>query len=171
MSSDQHSREEFRTRTLGESIQNGHDLVTVTEWLPGEEPTDYGIDLSDSPRNEYKARYWRCQNCGQERNRRSEFRDQCPEEPKTPLSDGGYSIDEPRTRRALLENMDVRFEAPGGQYTVNSESGKTYATDVVEQSCSCPDHQKRGVVCKHLRRVTLEICAEKVPGPAGKFGR
>ncbi len=81
---------------------NGHELIAIDEWLPGREPTPYEIDLTDG--YEYRTRYWRCRNCGQERNRRNEFRDQC-ETPalSTPLEEGGYSIDDPRTRRALSE--------------------------------------------------------------------
>ncbi len=50
---------------------NEHELVAVDEWLSGTEPAPYEIDLTDG--YEYRTRYWRCRNCGHERNRRDEF--------------------------------------------------------------------------------------------------
>lgn len=87
---------------------NGHELVAIDEWLPGKAPIPYEIDLTDS--YEYRTRYWRCENCGQERNQRDEFTTTC-QEPQSPtlLEAGGYSIDEPRIRRALTEEIDVQF--------------------------------------------------------------
>jgi len=94
---------------------NEHELIAIDEWLPGREPTPYEIDLTNG--YEYRTRYWRCRNCGQERNRREEFSNQCgTPAPPTPLEAGGYSIDEPRTRRALNEDMDVRFAMVGSLY-------------------------------------------------------
>jgi hypothetical protein len=53
----------------------------------------------------------------------------------------------------------------GGIYEVESDSGHTYAVDLLEARCSCPDHQMRGVRCKHIRRVALEITGGNVPAP------
>ncbi|WP_250873146.1 SWIM zinc finger family protein [Halomarina rubra] len=53
----------------------------------------------------------------------------------------------------------------GGIYEVESDSGHTYAVDLVDGKCSCPDHQMRGVRCKHIRRVALEITGGRVPAP------
>ncbi|RZV06093.1 hypothetical protein BDK88_4048 [Natrinema hispanicum] len=39
------------------------------------------------------------------------------------LDASGYSIDDPRTRRALNEKLDVRFATVGPIYEVESESG------------------------------------------------
>lgn len=61
------------------------------------------------------------------------------------------TIDE-RTLRALLEYMTV-IEDSDDAYRVVSESGSEYRVDLTERTCSCPDHQHRGVACKHLRRV------------------
>lgn len=84
---------------------------------------------------------------------------------------GGYSVEDPRTRRALTEDMTVLFGDPGPVYAVNSGSGATYRVDVGAETCSCPDHRKRAVFCKHLRRVDLEIRAGLIPGPDGTFIR
>ncbi|GAB7095245.1 hypothetical protein JCM30237_23980 [Halolamina litorea] len=154
---------------------NGHELTIVSERLIGKRPTDYDIDLSD--RDSYTARFYRCQNCGQERNRAGHFQEVCPgPDSSTPLSDGGYSIDDPRTRRALTEQMVVQFGALGPIYDVRSESGNTYQVDVEEIRCSCPDWRNRGDTlgqegCKHLRRTNLEILAGEVPQPNGQFRR
>ncbi|QRV17451.1 hypothetical protein JMJ58_21080 (plasmid) [Haloterrigena salifodinae] len=151
---------------------NGHELVAIDEWLPGTEPTPYEIDLTDG--FEYRTRYWRCQNCGQERNRRDEFSDPCETpDPPTPLEAGGYSIGEPRTRRALSEEMDVQFAEEGSIYEVVSESGNTYTVDLEAETCTCPDYEQRQPTdgCKHLRRVDLEIRTGITPTPEGTFNR
>ena len=147
-----------------------HVLVAVDQWLPGKVPTDYDIDLSDA--DGYRTRFWRCRRCGQERNRPTEFDEPCQGGPLlTPLEDGGYSIDDPRTRRALTEEMDVRFGDRGPTYEVHSQSGRTYRTDIDAETCTCLDYQRREVFCKHLRRVDLEILAGTVPAPDGTFKR
>ncbi|QCS44992.1 SWIM zinc finger family protein [Natrinema versiforme] len=151
---------------------NGHELIAIDEWLPGREPTQYDHDLTDS--SEYRTRYWCCRNCGQERNRRDEFRGQCETPaPPTPLEEGGYSINDPRTRRALSEDMDVHFATAGALYEIVSESGHTYEVDIEKETCSCPDFEQRQLEsgCKHLRRVDLEIRTGLVPAPDGTFVR
>ncbi|AXR76191.1 hypothetical protein [Natrarchaeobaculum sulfurireducens] len=151
---------------------NGHELVAIDEWLPGTEPSPYEIDLTEG--YEYRTRYWRCRKCRQERNRRDEFTSLCDDpQPPTALEAGGYSIDEPRTRRALTENMDVRFGQQGPVYDVLSQSGSTYVVDVEKETCACPDFEQRQPDggCKHLRRVDLEIRTGLVPAPDGTFIR
>jgi len=151
---------------------NGHELIAIDEYLPGKEPTPYDIDLTDG--YEYRTRYWRCRKCGQERNRRNEFSTPCDDpQPPTALEAGGYSIDEPRTRRALTEDMDVRFGQQGSVYDVFSESGSTYVVDVETETCTCPDFERREPDggCKHIRRIDLEIRTGLVPAPDGTFLR
>ncbi len=151
---------------------NGHELIAIDEWLPGRAPTLYDIDLTGGYR--YQTRYWRCRNCGQERNRHDEFNTRCDEpQPPTALEAGDYSIDEPRTRRALTEEIDVQFGRQGPVYDVHSESGRTYVVDVEEETCTCPDFERRQADggCKHLRRVDLEIRTGLVPAPDGIFVR
>ena len=153
-----------------ETLSRGHDLTLVTEWVPGKPPTDYDVDLTEGAA--YKTTYWRCRKCGQERNRPADFREVCAvSEVPDPVTDGGYSIEEPRTRRALCEDMTVRYGERGPRYEVHSESGNTYTVDVAAATCSCPDHEKRAVRCKHLRRVDLSIRAGTTPGPDGTFSR
>jgi hypothetical protein len=68
-----------------------------------------------------------------------------------------------RAMRAWVERMAV---GPlGDQYVVESESGGTYVVDPVAGTCTCPDHRIRGETCKHLRRVAIEITAQRVPPP------
>ncbi|ELY49673.1 hypothetical protein [Natronorubrum bangense] len=151
---------------------NGHELIAIDEWLPGTEPSPYEIDLTEG--YEYRTRYWRCRKCGQERNRREEFINPCTDtQPPTALEAGGYSVDEPRTRRALSEDMDVRFASVGPTYEVVSGSGNTYMVDVEAETCTCPDCEQRQPSggCKHLRRVDLEIRTGITPAPDGTFNR
>jgi hypothetical protein len=149
---------------------NDHDLIAISQWIPGSEPTNYGIDLTEGPA--YETRFWRCRKCGQERNRRDEFAEPCPvDRLPNPVMEGGYSIDDPRTRRALSEDMIVHFGERGPIYDVESESGATYRVDVDAETCACPDHESREVFCKHLRRVDMGIRAGVLPGPDGTFVR
>jgi len=94
-------------------------------------------------------------------------------QPPTALEAGGYSVDEPRTRRALSEDMDVRFASVGPTYEVVSGSGNTYMVDVEAETCTCPDCEQRQPSggCKHLRRVDLEIRTGITPAPDGTFNR
>ena len=93
-------------------LANGHDLIAVSEWLPGNAPTDYDVDHVDGPN--YESRYYRCRKCGQERSRPREFLEGCLEEElPNPVTDGGYSIGDGRMRRALQEDMRVQFGERG----------------------------------------------------------
>lgn len=79
---------------------------------------------------------------------------------------------DPRTRRAINEQMDVLFVGIG-RYVVHSESGNRYEVDIFERSCTCPDWQDESTPdrCKHVRRVDLEIAARTVPRPDGRIAR
>jgi hypothetical protein len=52
----------------------------------------------------------------------------------------------------------------GGRYAVESTSGE-YRVDLASGDCTCPDHGYRGVRCKHLRRVAVEITRGDLPAP------
>lgn len=67
--------------------------------------------------------------------------------------------------------MNVALLKQGGIYSVTSESGETYTVDVIDETCTCPDYQKREPEdgCKHVRRVAIEIEEETVPRPDGKL--
>jgi len=163
-----------RKRTLStappNALPHGHDLIAIAEWIPGKPPTRYEIEILDGI--EYKTRYWRCRQCGQERTRPDEFVEACSvDRLPSPVLEGGYSVDDPRTRRALSEDMTVRFVEKGPRYAVYSESGRTYAVDAEAETCNCPDYEKRDVFCKHLRRVDIEIRTGVAPGPDGTFVR
>ena len=84
-------------------------------------------------------------------------------------TDANESIDvEPRTRRAVTEYHSVLpdlgevRDAPG-LYKVVSQSGSTYTVDLFEERCTCPDHEKRAVKCKHIRRTEVATGKEPVP--------
>lgn len=68
---------------------------------------------------------------------------------------------EPRTKRALTECSTVLdgigvVRNAADMYLVVSQSGREYIVDAREQRCSCADHERRRVQCKHIRRV--QIC-------------
>lgn len=73
---------------------------------------------------------------------------------------------EDRAARAWAERMAVRHLG-GSRYAVDSQSGATYVVDASEGTCTCPDATIRGEVCKHRRRVALEITSHRV-SPPGK---
>lgn len=69
-----------------------------------------------------------------------------------------------RSARAWTEAMAVR-PLGGGRYAVDSQSGATYVVSLPEGDCTCPDHEIRGVRCKHIRRVAIEVNRGEVPPP------
>lgn len=69
-----------------------------------------------------------------------------------------------RSQRARMERMAVTALG-GGVYEVESQSGNTYAVDLPGGRCTCPDHNFRGVRCKHVRRVAMEVTEGLVPAP------
>ncbi|MFC6977126.1 SWIM zinc finger family protein [Halomicroarcula sp. GCM10025709] len=77
-----------------------------------------------------------------------------------------HSEDDPRTKRAKRESIDVAFLEQPGVYEVHSASDSRYEVDVLEETCTCPDTADR---CKHLRRVDIEIREGLVPRPDGKL--
>lgn len=60
----------------------------------------------------------------------------------------------PRLYRALTEYHTVINEG-GDIYSVTSQSGREYMIDAREERCTCPDHQYRKKMCKHILRVAL----------------
>nr|WP_223301731.1 SWIM zinc finger family protein [Haladaptatus sp. R4] len=70
----------------------------------------------------------------------------------------------PRSQRARAERMSVT-PLGGGLYEVESQSDNTYFVDLIGGRCTCPDHMMRGVRCKHIRRVAIEINEGRVPPP------
>lgn len=72
--------------------------------------------------------------------------------------------DRGRAERARDERMHV-VATGSGRYEVTGESGATYEVDLEAGRCACPDHQFRGVRCKHLRRTAMEVTAGAVPAP------
>lgn len=73
---------------------------------------------------------------------------------------------EPRDVRALTECMSVLDgfgDATAGEYVVVSESGSQYDIDVLVGTCTCPDHEYRGVRCKHLRGAEFASGRREIP--------
>ncbi|WP_227353352.1 SWIM zinc finger family protein [Haladaptatus salinisoli] len=79
-----------------------------------------------------------------------------------PLADTGEA--DPRSQRARAERMAVTTLG-GGLYEVESQSDNTYFVDLLGGRCTCPDHMMRGVRCKHIRRVAIEINEGRTPPP------
>ena len=82
---------------------------------------------------------------------------------KTALAPDLRRLDD-RAARAWTERMAVS-PLEDAAYEVESESGATYVVDLVDRSCSCPDHRIRGETCKHMRRVAIEVSTRRVPPP------
>ena len=79
--------------------------------------------------------------------------------------------DDARATRAREDDMDVALVHRGGCYEVDSASGNTYEVDLLDETCSCPDHQnpKTPTPCKHVQRVQLELNAGQIPRPDGRL--
>lgn len=71
------------------------------------------------------------------------------------VADLDVDLVEARWLRAIGECMSV-LEVNDEVVQVVSESGRTYLVNPVEGWCDCPDHERREVRCKHLRRVVAE---------------
>ena len=139
-------------------LDTGHEVVRIAERLPGIEPTDASINLTDGP--SYEARYWRCLDCGSERNHLSAFTKRCTAELAV-VANGGYSIEEARTQAALTEEMHIRAIRAG--YEVTDQSGTRHRVDLGTEHCSCSEQPQMERYCKHLRRVDMEVRAGLVP--------
>jgi hypothetical protein len=50
-------------------------------------------------------------------------------------------------------------------YEVETDHETSYLVDLRSRRCSCPDHTFRGVRCKHLRRVAIEITEGRLAPP------
>lgn len=111
---------------------NGHELDEVRAFVPGAEPTDASVALSDGPT--YETTYWRCRHCDEERTHWSGFVDRCASErASTPDIDGGFDpfdVPERVLKRAQYESLafswldgDVRVRneraPPPIRYTVS----------------------------------------------------
>jgi hypothetical protein len=79
--------------------------------------------------------------------------------------------DDARSKRAREDDMDVALLHRGGCYEVDSASGNTYEVDLLDETCTCPDHQnpETPTPCKHVQRVQLELDAGRIPRPDGRL--
>ncbi len=84
--------------------------------------------------------------------------------PKATLPAPSTDTLEQRSRRARTEPMSV-LPLGDGLYEVESASDHTYLVDLTGGRCTCPDHVFRGVRCKHIRRVAIEITDGRTPPP------
>ena len=68
-----------------------------------------------------------------------------------------HQAQDTRAKRAQEDDMDVVLVHWGGCYEVDSASGNTYDVDLLNETCSCPDHQnpETPTPCKHVQRVQL----------------
>jgi hypothetical protein len=86
---------------------------------------------------------------------------------QTAATDDSIDLNE-RDVRALSQYLTVlddygRARDADGLYMVVSESGEEYLVDTRTDTCECPDHEYRGVRCKHLRRVAFATGAREIP--------
>src|ERR1051326_600322 len=70
---------------------------------------------------------------------------------------------DPRDQRALMIAAVCRIDRQGGHWVVPSQSGsgKKYEVSMDgDGTCTCPDHQEAGYVCKHIRAVKIVLRRE-----------
>ncbi|MFD1687062.1 hypothetical protein [Halobellus litoreus] len=89
----------------------------------------------------------------------------------TPDSENGHQAQDIRAKRAREDDMDVALVHRGGCYEVDSASGNTYDVDLLDETCTCPDHlnTETSTPCKHVQRVQLELDAGRIPRPDGRL--
>jgi len=74
------------------------------------------------------------------------------------------SISDPRQQRGLEIAATSNLVRKGNDWLVPSQSGKgryTVSRDAHEPHCTCPDHETRGVKCKHIFAVEYVISREE----------
>jgi transposase len=74
------------------------------------------------------------------------------------------SISDPRQQRGLEIAATSNIVRKGGAWIVPSQSGKgryTVCPDDESPHCTCPDHETRGVKCKHIFAVEYAISRER----------
>jgi hypothetical protein len=86
---------------------------------------------------------------------------------ETAATDESIDLDE-RDVRALTQYLTVlddydRARGADDLYMVVSQSGDEYLVDARAGRCECPDHEYRGVRCKHLRRVAFATGERPIP--------
>lgn len=149
--------------------ESGHDLIAVDAWLAGFPPRDAEIELTTGPA--YRSRFWRCRACCAEHAHPDEFDMACPGvRPGSVTADGGYSIDDPETGRALSSELSVKWVRFGPDYLVE-DGGSTYTVNVEAETCRCVESREKGVYCEHLRRADLAVRTGELPDPDGRFVR
>src|SRR5689334_13884654 len=71
---------------------------------------------------------------------------------------------EARQERAVVIAAMVKLTHVGGSHWVvpsQTAADKKYLVDVTAQTCTCPDHQEAGHLCKHVRAVQIVIKREQ----------
>lgn len=91
-----------------------------------------------------------------------------PASRKRPLAPDIRRMDD-RSARAWTEAMAVE-PIGGGRYAVHSGSDATYVVTLATGECTCPDHRFRSALCKHVRRVAIEVNRGEVPPPGHVVG-
>ena len=87
---------------------------------------------------------------------------------KTTTADESTDNLDDRDIRALVTPMTVMdtcgdvADDPDA-YEVTTDSGSCYTVDIHHETCTCPDHEYRGVECKHIRRVKYETGLRAIP--------
>ena len=79
--------------------------------------------------------------------------------------------DDIRAKRAREDDTDVALVHRDGCYEVAPTSGNTYEVDLLDETCTCPDHlnPETPTPCKHVQRVQLELDAGQIPRPDGRL--
>ena len=89
----------------------------------------------------------------------------------TDSEDERQSQGDARAKRAREDDMDVALLHRGGCYEVDSASGNIYEVDLLDETCTCPDHQnpETPTPCKHVQRVQFELDAGRIPRPDARL--
>jgi transposase len=81
-------------------------------------------------------------------------------------------MQETREIRAMAIAAQVNLVRGNGGWRVPSQSGSgTYVVDPELGECTCPDHETRGVECKHLMAVRMTIRRERGKDGSVKYTR
>src|SRR5260370_30350223 len=69
---------------------------------------------------------------------------------------------EAREQRGIVIAAMFRLDRKDGAWIVPSQTnqGKKYSVNLERRTCSCPDHQEEGHVCKHIHAVMITLKRE-----------
>ncbi len=88
--------------------------------------------------------------------------------PETTGTDSPEQVRALRGLRLFEERGHEIERLPGDVYLVPGSGDRTYTVDYAAETCTCPDHTRREIACKHLYAVGISRATRR-GGPVGEL--